>query len=211
MDLKVFCLDGKQSEKTVILHPDIYEIEPNKHAIYIDVKAYLANRRQGTAKTKQRSEVSGSTRKLYRQKGTGYARRGDIKSPLLIGGGKIFGPIPRDYSLKVNKKVKILARKSALTFKARENAITIIEPINFDVPKTKKFVEILKNFNVIQKKLLFVFDELNKNVILSARNIPNLRMVRASQLNTYLILWAQRIFMTEGSLKEIEKVLLKEN
>lgn len=211
MDLKVFCIDGKQSEKTVILHPDIYEIEPNSHAIYIDVKAYLANQRQGTAKTKQRNEIAGSTKKLYRQKGTGYARRGDIKSPLLVGGGRIFGPIPRDYSLKVNKKVKTLARKSALTYKARENAITIIEPINLDIPKTKNFIEILKTFNVIQRKSLFVIDELNNNVILSARNIPNVKMVRASQLNTYQILWAQHIFMTESSLKEIEKVLLKAN
>lgn len=210
MDLKVFRLDGKQSDRTATLHPDIFEIEPNDHAIYLDVKAYLANQRQGTAKTKERSEISGSTKKLYRQKGTGYARRGDIKSPILVGGGRIFGPKPRDYSLKINKKVKILARKSALTYKAKENTITIIEPLTFEQPKTKQFVEVLRNFNATQKKLLFVLDELNNNVILSARNVPNVRIVRASQLNTYQILWAQELFLTEGSLREIERILLKD-
>lgn len=210
MELKIYNIEGKQTEKTANLHPAIFEIVPNDHAIYLDVKAYLANQRQGTAKTKERSEISGSTRKLYRQKGTGNARRGDINSPLLRGGARVFGPKPHDYSIKINKKVKILARKSALSYKAANQDITIIDNIHLEQPKTKEFVNILKNFDFHQKKILLVLDESNKSVFLSTRNLPNVKILNASELNTYQVLWANKMIITEGSLKQIEENLLNQ-
>lgn len=209
MELVVYKTDGTQSGKTAELNPSIFGIEPNNHAIYLDVKSYLANQRQGTSKAKERSELSGSTRKLFRQKGTGNARRGDIKSPLLRGGARVFGPRPRNYSIKINKKVKQLARKSALAYKATAQDITLVDAINFDAPKTKNFIEILKKFDFVNKKLLLVLDESNKSVFLSTRNLQNVKVINASQLNTYEILWAQKVLMTEGSLTQIEEILNK--
>lgn len=210
MELKVYKTDGTQTERSAELNPEIYGIEPNDHAIYLDVKSYLANQRQGTAKTKERSELSGSTRKLYRQKGTGNARRGDIKSPLLRGGARVFGPKPHDFSIKVNKKVKLLARKSALTYKAANQDITVIDSLVFDAPKTQEFVKILKNFEFHDKKILLVLDESNKSVFLSTRNLLNVKVLNASELNTYQVLWANKMIITEGSLKQIENIMLNQ-
>lgn len=210
MELKVYKTDGTQSDKSAELNPGIFGIEPNDHAIYLDVKSYMANQRQGTAKAKERSDLSGSTRKLFKQKGTGNARRGDIKSPLLRGGARVFGPTPRDYAIKVNKKVKSLARKSALTYKAQSSDITIVDVFAMEQPKTKDFAQILKNFNIVDKKILLVLDESNKSVFLSTRNLQNVRVLNASQLNTYEILWANKMLITEGSLKQIEEVLLNQ-
>lgn len=210
MELKVYKTDGTQTERSAELNPEIYGIEPNDHAIYLDVKSYLANQRQGTAKTKERSELSGSTRKLYRQKGTGNARRGDIKSPLLRGGARVFGPKPHDFSIKVNKKVKLLARKSALTYKAANQDITVIDSLVFDVPKTQEFVKILKNFEFHDKKIPLVLDESNKSVFLSTRNLLNVKVLNASELNTYQVLWANKMIITEGSLKQIENIMLNQ-
>jgi len=209
MELVVYKTDGTQSGKTAELNPSIFGIEPNNHAIYLDVKSYLANQRQGTSKAKERSELSGSTRKLFRQKGTGNARRGDIKSPLLRGGARVFGPRPRNYSIKVNKKVKQLARRSALTYKATSQDITLLDAVNFEVPKTKNFIEIIKKFDFVNKKLLLVLDESNKSVFLSTRNLRNVKVINASQINTYEILWAQKILMTEGCLTQIEEIFNK--
>ena len=210
MELKVYKTDGTQTERSAELNPGIFGIEPNDHAIYLDVKSYLANQRQGTAKAKERSDLSGSTRKLYRQKGTGNARRGDIKSPLLRGGARVFGPQPRDYGIKVNRKVKVLARKSALTYKASSQDITVVEPMNFEQPKTQEFIQILKNFDFQKKKILLVLDESNKSVFLSTRNLQNVKVLNASELNTYQILWANKMLVTEGSLKQIEEILLNQ-
>ncbi len=210
MELKVYKTDGTQTDRSAELNPGIYGIEPNDHAIYLDVKSYLANQRQGTAKTKERSELSGSTRKLYRQKGTGNARRGDIKSPLLRGGARVFGPKPHDFSIKVNKKVKLLARKSALTYKAVNQDITVIDSIVFDTPKTQEFLNILKNFDFHDKKILLVLDESNKSVFLSTRNLQNVKVLNASELNTYQVLWANKMIITEGSLKQIENIMLNQ-
>jgi large subunit ribosomal protein L4 len=208
MELKVYKTDGTQTDRSAVLNPEIFGIEPNNHAIYLDVKSFMANQRQGTAKTKERSELSGSTRKLYRQKGTGNARRGDIKSPLLRGGARVFGPKPHDFGIKVNKKVKLLARKSALTYKAVNQDITVVDQIQFDQPKTKEFAQILKNFDFQQKKILLVLDESNKSVFLSARNLQNVKILNASELSTYQVLWANKMIITEQSLKQIEDVML---
>ena len=208
MELKVYKIDGSQTDKTAKLNADIFGIEPNDHAIYLDVKSYLANQRQGTAKSKERSDLSGSTRKLFRQKGTGNARRGDINSPVLRGGARVFGPKPRDYSIKINKKVKTLARKSALAYKAKDKAITILDNITFDAPKTKKMVEVINNFKFDNKKLLLVLEESNKSVILSTKNLKNVKTINASELNTYQVLWANNLMITESSLKQIEDILL---
>jgi large subunit ribosomal protein L4 len=210
MELKVYKTDGTQTDRSAELNPGIYGIEPNDHAIYLDVKSYLANQRQGTAKAKERSDLSGSTRKLYRQKGTGNARRGDIKSPLLRGGARVFGPRPRDYGIKVNKKVKALARKSALSYKAGAQDITVVEAMNFEQPRTQEFIQILKNFEFQKKKILLVLDESNKSVFLSTRNLQNVKVLNASELNTYQILWANKMVVTEGSLKQIEEILLNQ-
>lgn len=191
------------------LNDAIYAIEPNDHVLYLDVKQYLANQRQGTAKSKERSEVSGSTRKLGRQKGGGGARRGDINSPVLVGGGRVFGPKPRDYRFKLNKKVKILARKSALSYKAQEAAIVVVEDFNLEAPKTKDFVNILKNLKVEGKKSLFVLPEANKTVYLSARNLQRTDVTLAALLNSYKILNADVLVMTESSLQTIDTILNK--
>ena len=176
MELKVYNINGSETGRTVVLDDSIFAIEPNDHAIYLDVKQYLANQRQGTHKAKERSEVSGSTRKLGRQKGGGGARRGDINSPLLVGGGRVFGPKPRDYRFKLNIKLKRLARRSALSYKAAENNITVVENFTMEAPKTKKMIEILKNLNVAEKKSLFIFSEQNNFVSLSARNLQNVKV-----------------------------------
>ena len=189
------------------LNEAIYGIEPNDHVIYLDVKQYLANQRQGTAKSKERSELSGSTRKLGRQKGGGGARRGDINSPVLVGGARVFGPKPRDYSFKLNKKVKQLARKSALSYKAQENAIIVVEDFTLEAPKTKEFVNIAKNLKADGKKVLMVLPETNKNVYLSARNLQRAEVIEAQKVNTYKVLNADVLVITENSLKTIDGIL----
>ena len=209
MEINVLNINGQETGRKVTLNEGIFGIEPNDHVLYLDVKQYLANQRQGTAKTKERSEVSGSTRKLGRQKGGGGARRGDINSPLLVGGGRVFGPVPRDYSFKLNKKVKILARKSALSYKAQENAIVVVEDFDMEAPKTKEFVNISKNLKVDGKKALYLLPNINKNVYLSARNLQRTQVMLASSLNTYKVLNADVLVITENSLKEIEGVLIK--
>ena len=191
------------------LNEAVFGIEPNDHVLYLDVKQYLANQRQGTAKAKERSEHAGSTRKLGRQKGGGGARRGDINSPVLVGGGRVFGPKPRDYRFKLNKKVKVLARKSALSYKAQENAIIVVEDFNMEAPKTKDFVNIAKNLKVEGKKSLFVLPEANKNVYLSARNLQRTKITLAALLNSYNVLNADVLVVTENSLKTIDGILNK--
>ena len=191
------------------LNEAVFGIEPNDHVLYLDVKQYLANQRQGTAKSKERSEHAGSTRKLGRQKGRGGARRGDINSPVLVGGGRVFGPKPRDYRFKLNKKVKVLARKSALSYKAQENAIIVVEDFNMEAPKTKDFVNISKNLKVEGKKSLFVLPEANKNVYLSARNLQRTKITLAALLNSYNVLNADVLVVTENSLKTIDGILNK--
>lgn len=208
MELTVYNIDGTKTARTVVLNDGIFAIEPNDHAIYLDVKQYLANQRQGTHKTKGRSEVKGSTRKLHRQKGTGGSRKGDIKSPIFRGGGRIFGPQPRDYSFKVNKKVKRLARKSALTYKAKDNNIMVLEPFSFDEPKTKNYLELLKKFNLENKKSLLVLPETDRSIVLSSRNLPKANVALASELNTFMILNADHLLLLESSLPEVENILL---
>lgn len=207
MEINVLNINGQETGRTVMLDDAVFGIEPNDHVLYLDVKQYLGNQRQGTHKSKERSEVSGSTRKLIRQKGGGGARRGDINSPLLNGGGRVFGPKPRDYRTKLNKKVKILARKSALSYKAKESSIIVIEDFSMDAPKTKNFVNITKNLKVDGKKALFVLPASDKNVILSARNLQKVCIKIASMLNAYSILNADVLVITENSLKSIDTVL----
>ena len=209
MEISVLNINGQETGRKVSLNDAIYAIEPNDHAIYLDVKLIMANKRQGTAKSKERSEVSGSTRKLGRQKGGGGARRGDINSPVLVGGGRVFGPKPRDYGFKLNKKVRLLARKSALTYKAQENSIIVVEDFTFEAPKTKSMVEIINNLKVSGKKTLFVLPESNKAVYLSARNIQRVDVMRAEALNTYQVLNADVLVMSENSLGVVESNLLK--
>jgi large subunit ribosomal protein L4 len=209
MELAVYNIDGNKTDKTINLNEDIFGIEPNDHAIYLDVKQYLANQRQGTHATKQRNEIKGSTRKFRRQKGTGAARIGDIKSPLLRGGGRAFGLKPRDYSFKLNKKLKRLARKSALAYKLKDNNVLVLEDFSFESPKTKKYLDILKSFNMLDKKSLLVLPDTDRNIILSSRNIPNTKVALASDINTYEIMNAQHLVFVESSLKEVENTLLK--
>ena len=209
MEVSVLNINGQETGRKVALNDAIFGIEPNDHVIYLDVKQYLANQRQGTAKAKERSEHAGSTRKLGRQKGGGGARRGDINSPLLKGGGRVFGPQPRDYRVKLNKKVKVLARKSALSYKAQENAIIVVEDFNLEAPKTKDFVNITKNLKVDGKKALVVLPGINKNVYLSARNIEKAEVMSADQLNTYKVLNADVLVVAESSLKTIDNILDK--
>jgi large subunit ribosomal protein L4 len=209
MELSVLNIKGQETGRKVTLNDAIFAIEPNDHVIYLDVKQYMANQRQGNAKSKERSEISGSTRKLGRQKGGGGARHGDINSPLLRGGGRVFGPKPRDYSFKLNKKVKELARKSALSYKAQENAIVVLEDFNFEAPKTKDFVAIAKNLKVDGKKLLLLMPSANKNVYLSARNLQRAEVLEADKLNTYKVLNADVLLITEQSLQAIDNVLGK--
>lgn len=209
MEVSVLNIKGEDTGRKVALNDAVFGIEPNDHVIYLDVKQYMAAQRQGTAKSKERSEISGSTRKLGRQKGGGGARRGDINSPLLVGGARVFGPKPRDYSFKLNKKTKALARKSALSYKARENAIVVVEDFNLETPKTKSFIEIINNLNVAGKKVLMVLPEANKNVYLSARNLKRAKVAIASDINTYGVLDAGVLVVTERALNGIESVLIK--
>lgn len=209
MDINVLDIKGQETGRKVTLSESVFGIEPNDHVIYLDVKQYMADQRQGTHKSKERSEVSGSTRKLGRQKGGGGARRGDINSPVLVGGGRVFGPKPRDYRFKLNKKVKNLARRSALSYKAQEQAILVVEDFNFEDPKTKDFVNIAKNLKVDGKKLLLLLPEANKNVFLSARNLQKAHVMVAKDVNTYKILDADVLIVTENSLKAVEGILNK--
>ena len=209
MEVSVLNINGQETGRKVTLNEAIFGIEPNDHVLYLDVKQYLAAQRQGTAKTKERSELSGSTRKLGRQKGGGGARRGDINSPVLVGGARVFGPKPRNYDFKLNKKVKVLARKSALSYKAKENAVIVVEDFNFEAPKTKEFVNFAKNLKVDGKKTLLLLPEVNKNVYLSARNIQRAEVMCATALNSYKVLNADVVLVTERSLKAIDEILNK--
>lgn len=205
MELEVYNISGQKTSKKVKLDDNIFGIEPNDHAIYLDVKQHMANKRLGTHKTKERNEITGSTRKIKRQKGTGTARFGDIKNPLFKGGGRIFGPQPRDYSFKLNKKVKRLARLSALSYKVKEKNLIILEDFTFDSPKTKNFTDMLKSFNLDDKKVLLVLTNNDRNIYLATRNLQKTRIVSAGSVNTYDILNANNILMAESSVKEIEK------
>lgn len=209
MQLEILNISGKKTSKKAELADSIFAAQPNDHCIYLDVKSYLANQRQGTHKSKERAEIARTTKKLKRQKGTGGARAGSMKSPLFIGGGRVFGPQPRDYSFKLNKKVKTLARVSALTYKAKDNAITVLEDFNFEAPKTKNYVDLLKNLNLDNKKTLLVLGDANKNVYLSSRNLQGTKVVKASDLNTYDILNAENLILSESSVKVIETILNK--
>ncbi len=209
MELSVLNIKGQETGKKVVLNDAVFGIEPNDHAIYLDVKQYLADQRQGTAKSKERSEMSGSTRKLGRQKGGGGARRGDINSPVLVGGARVFGPKPRDYSFKLNKKVKALARRSALTYKVNDGALVVVEDFEMEAPRTKAMIEILNNLKVADKKVLLVTPGANKNIYLSARNLPCTKVSAASNVNTYSVLNAGVVVMTESALQNIETVLTK--
>ena len=209
MEVSVLNIKGQETGKKVELNDAIFGIEPNDHVIYLAVKQYLAAQRQGTHKSKERSEITGSTRKLIRQKGGGGARRGDIKSPVLRGGGRVFGPTPRDYWFKLNKKVKSLARKSALSYKAQQNAIIVVEDFDFEAPKTKTFIEMQKNLKIEGKKLLLVLPCNNKNVYLSARNIQRVEVAAASALNTYNVMNANVLVMTENAVKFVDETFNK--
>lgn len=206
MEISILNIAGKETGRKIDLNDSIFAIEPNDHAIYLDVKQYLNNQRQGTSKSKERNEISGSTRKLKKQKGTGTARAGSIKSPLFRGGGRVFGPRPRDYESKLNKKVKQLARKSALAHKALENKIMVIEDFNFEAPKTKEFISICNNLNLSDKKSLFVLSEPNKNIYLSSRNLQKQKIALASSLNTYEVLDANTVILVESSIDVLHKM-----
>ena len=209
MEVSVLNINGQETGRKVTLNESIFGIEPNDHVLYLDVKQYLANQRQGTAKSKERSEMSGSTRKLGRQKGGGGARRGDINSPVLVGGARVFGPKPRDYGFKLNKKVKLLARKSALSYKAQDNAIIVVEDFDLAAPKTKDFINIVKSLNADNKKTLLLLPSVNKNVYLSARNLQRSEVMTASALNAYKVLNADVLVITEKSLEAIDGILNK--
>lgn len=209
MEVSVLNIKGQGTGKKVTLNDSVFGIEPNDHAIYLDVKQYLAAQRQGTAKTKERSELSGSTRKLGRQKGGGGARRGDINSPLLVGGARVFGPKPRDYRFKLNKKVKQLARRSALSYKVQENALVVVEDFTFEAPKTKNFIALLNDLNLAGKKVLVVAAGSDKNLYLSARNLPKAKVAVASDINTYGVLDASVLVLTESAVAKVEEVLAK--
>lgn len=209
MEVSVLNIKGQDTGKKVALNDSVFGVEPNDHAIYLDVKQYLAAQRQGTAKTKERSELSGSTRKLGRQKGGGGARRGDINSPLLVGGARVFGPKPRDYRFKLNKKVKQLARRSALSYKVQENALVVVEDFTFEAPKTKNFITLLNDLNLAGKKVLVVAAGSDKNLYLSARNLPKAKVAVASDINTYGVLDASVLVLTESAVAKIEEVLAK--
>ncbi len=206
MEIAVFNIAGKEAGRNVELNAEIYAVEPNDHAIYLDVKQYLANQRQGTHKAKDRSEIAGSTRKIKKQKGTGGARAGSRKSGTIRGGGRIFGPRPRDYNFKLNKKLKELARKSALTYKAQSDGIMVLEDFSFEAPKTKEFLAIQNNLNISDKKSLIVLPEANKNIYLSSRNLQNVEIVIASELSTYKIMRANKIVLVESSVSKVEEL-----
>ena len=207
MELKVYKIDGSETSKVITLNDSIFNVEPNDHAIWLDVKHYLANQRQGTHDTLEKSTISGSTRKLKKQKGTGGARAGSIKSPTIRGGATVFGPHPRDYSFKLNKKIKRLARFSALSYKAKEDKILIIEDFAFDTPKTKAYLDILKHFNLDDKKTLLLANESNQNVFISSRNLKRAKVIRASDVNTYDVLNASNLIICENSIPDIERML----
>jgi large subunit ribosomal protein L4 len=206
MELEVYNISGQKTAKKALLDDGIFNVEPNDHAIYLDIKQYMANRRQGTHSSKEKGEITGSTKKLKKQKGTGTARFGSIKSPLFRGGGRVFGPQPREYGFKLNKKLKRLARKSALTYKAQENGIIILEDFTFDAPKTKNFISLLKSFELQDKKVLMILAQNDDNIYLASRNIQKTKIVDAASINTYDILNANNIIIAESSLKEIEKI-----
>ncbi len=206
MELAIYNKEGKDTGRKAQLNDEVFAIDANEHAVYLDVKQYLANQRQGTHKSKERSEVSGSTRKLHKQKGGGGSRIGDINSPVLVGGGRVFGPRPRDYRFKLNKKLKDLARKSALTVKVQENQIVVVEDFTFEAPKTKDFVNVTKNLKLEGKKVLLISGEQNDNVYLSARNVPGAKVMRASDINTYALLDNKAIILTESGLEVINKL-----
>jgi len=209
MEVKVLDINGKETGRTVTLSDSVFAIEPNKHAVYLDVKQYLANQRQGTHKAKERAEVTGSTRKIKKQKGTGTARAGSIKNPLFKGGGRVFGPRPRSYSFKLNKGLKRLARKSALALKAKESNLIVVENFDFEAPSTKNFINVLKALGLENKKSLFVLGEANKNVYLSSRNLKASSVVTSSELNTYNVLHSNSLVLLEGALEGIEENLSK--
>jgi len=209
MNVEVIKINGQDAGRKASLSKDVFGVEPNDHAIYLDVKQYLANQRQGTHKSKERGDIAGSTRKIKKQKGTGTARAGSIKSPIFRGGGRVFGPRPRDYSFKLNKKLKVVARKSALAYKAKEKAISVIEDFSFDAPKTKSYLAMLADLKMNDKKTLFVLPSADANVVLSGRNIKNTKVTTAEQLNTYDVLNADTLILAEGSIEKIEKTLLK--
>ena len=206
MEVVVYNVSGAQTDRKIKLDDTIFGIEPNDHAIYLDVKQFMANRRQGTHSSKEKSQLTGSTRKIKKQKGTGGARAGSIKSPLLKGGARVFGPHPRDYDFKLNKKLKKLARKSALSYKVKDDSIMVVEDFTFETPKTKNFTELLKNFKTEGKKILLVTSSVDMNVLLSSRNLAKVKVIQASDLNTYEILDAGRLLLTESSVKEIESI-----
>ena len=210
MDIAVVKSSGENTGRKVNLTNEVFGIEPNDHAIWLDVKSFLANQRQGTHKSKQRNEITGSSKKLKKQKGTGGARAGNIKNPQFKGGGRVFGPTPRDYSFKLNKKVKDLARKSALTYKAKDNMIAVVEDFNFEAPKTKQFVNLIKALSLQDKKTLFVLPDANKNVVLSGRNIQNSIIVTADQINTYDVMNAEQVILVESSITKIDNLLNKQ-
>lgn len=206
MELAIYNQEGQDTGRKAVLNDEVFAITPNEHAVYLDVKQYLANQRQGTHKSKERSEVSGSTRKLHKQKGGGGSRIGDINSPVLVGGGRVFGPRPRDYRFKLNHKLKLLARRSALSQKVLDNQITIVDDIVLNAPKTKDFVAVTKNLKVEGKKTLYVFADKNENVYLSARNVPNTRLMNAIDLNTYAVMNAGALVINEKALEIINKL-----
>lgn len=209
MEVNVLDISGKDTGAKVQLPDSVFAVEPNDHAIYLDVKQYLANQRQGTHKAKQRNEIAGSTRKLHKQKGTGGARAGSIKSPLFNGGGRVFGPQPRDYSFKLNKKLKAVARKSALSYKAKENNILVLDRVEFDSIKTKHYVALVNNLNLANEKTLLVLPEVNQNVYLSSRNLAKTKVITVDQLNTYDVLNAGKLLLTSDSVKTLEEALTK--
>lgn len=209
MNVAVLKNNGEETGRKVSLSKDIFSMEPNDHAIYLDVKQYLANQRQGTHKSKERGDIVGSTRKIKKQKGSGTARAGSIKSPIFRGGGRVFGPRPRDYSFKLNKKVKVLARKSALSYKAKEKAISILEDFTFEAPRTKDYLAMLKSLSLDDKKTLLVIPKSDKNIVLSGRNVKNAKIITAEQINTYDVLNADTLVLVESSVEKIEKTLLK--
>ncbi len=209
MNVAVVKYNGEDTGRKVTLSKEVYGIEPNDHAIYLDVKQYLANQRQGTHKSKERAEIVGSTKKIKRQKGTGTARAGSIKSPIFKGGGRVFGPRPRNYSFKLNKKLKELARRSALAYKAKDKSISVVEDFSFEAPKTKEYINMLNALSVADKKTLLVLPESNRNVVLSGRNVPNTRVTTADQLNTYDVLDADNLILSESSVEKIDNLLKK--
>lgn len=206
MEIRVLNKEGKATAKKVSLTKEIFAIEPNDHAIYLDVKQYLANQRQGTHQSRERGDIAGSTRKIKKQKGTGTARAGSIKNPLFRGGGRVFGPRPKSYSFKLNKKLKVLARKSALTYKAKEDSILVLDDLSFKTPKTKDFISVLKNLKIDGDKSLFVTSEKDQNTFLSSRNLKNAKVITADKLNTYDILYSHKLIISENAFDQIEKL-----